>query len=172
MAKSKKSKSKKLISKSSLWSRNGLIFVLIFGAIGGAILWKTLAATSSSIVVDQPSPQFGQQITLTAIYPSEARKKIGRRQMFQPQINLSCQQNGAVVYYQVSGPGKETNLGGGWWQGTSGLFTLGGNSSVGGRSYSWPSGPATCSGFSGYFTTDSTSALYWHTLATVDFQVN
>jgi len=169
----RKRTNKKLLKKVDRFSFPQLYLIAVaFAIVGSFALWKSLAATTSSVVVDQPNPQYGQQITLTAVYPSAARKKIGRRQMFQPQINLSCIQNATTAYYQISSAAKETNLGGGWWQGTSGTFTLGGNTSVGNNSYSWPGGSADCTGFSGYFTTDSTSALYWHSLGSVSFHVN
>lgn len=173
MSKKKRSAKSKILAKANRFSFTQLfIFAVLFAAVGGLVVWKSLAATVSSISLDQANPVYGQQITLTAVYPSEARKKIGTRQSNQPQINVICNQNGATVYYRVGGVAKETNLSGGWWQGESGLFTLGGNTSVGNNTYSWPSGPATCTGFSGYFTTDSTKALYWHSLASVDFQIN
>ena len=167
-----KKQTKKIRVEKKLFTWKAAFFILIFGVVGGLVLWKTFAATTGSITVSNPNPAYGEKVTLTAVYPSDARKKIGRQQMVQPQINLTCSQTSSsgssTVFYQVSSPATEVNLGNGWWQGTTLPFTLGGDTSVGGRQYSWPSGPASCTGFVGYFVTKD---LIWTPVANVTFNV-
>jgi hypothetical protein len=167
-----KKQTKTIKAQKKLFTWKAWLFILIFSVVGGLVLWKTFATSTGSITVSNPNPVYGDKVTLTAVYPSAARKKIGRQQMVQPQIDLDCYQTSSsgtsTVYYQVRSPATEVNLGNGWWQGTTLQFTLGGNTSVGDRQYSWPSGPATCDGFVGYFVGKD---LVWTSVASVNFNV-
>ncbi len=112
---------------------------------------------------------YGSSITVTATYPSAARRKIGRQQMVQPQINVGLYQTvdgvTSLVFFVVSWPADEENLGGGWWRGTTPPIPLGGPSRA---DVSWDDGAAFGSAWCGYFT-DKT--LDWHTVASVELQV-
>lgn len=126
-----------------------------------------LPATTVSSLSVPDGAVYGQTVSITGVYPDYARKKIGRQQMFQPQFGVYCYQGGALAWASFTGPGKETNLGGGWWQATV-QFTLGGTA----NGYTWTSGPASCSALLGYFTRNQDGSLTYHQLASASFDVS
>lgn len=141
----------------------GLFFALMVALLAVAAGGSTAVAPASSLAVSPVSPVFGDTVTLTAVYPGEARKKVGRQQMNQPQIGVYCYQSGTLVWAAFTSPGDETNLGGGWWTGTASV-TLGGT----GNGYTWTGGAASCFGLLGYYTTKD---LIYQQLASVSFDV-
>lgn len=145
-----------------------LLIVLLFAA--------PLLAAGSTIVLNEPNPVYGSPVTFTIVYPKEAARKVGRRQMFNPDVDLRCYQNGVPVYATVTGPNTT-------WQNGDGTMTsitdgpgarvLGGVTSLGGVQYVWASGAADCYATLYYFSADKTTGgLLYNFLAAMSFHVN
>lgn len=67
-------------------------FILAVGSAG---------ATEPSLDLVQPAPVYGQEVTFSATYPKEATRKVGRRQMSNPNVDLSCYQDGVRVFWTI-----------------------------------------------------------------------
>lgn len=126
---------------------------IVVGNIGKPQTYNSRAASSYSITVNQPSPHFNDTINFTAVYPKEGDKKIGRQQMFQPQIQVLCSQNNQRVYAAITTTVSKKQNTDGSITGLSGNVKLGGLTSVSGNQYNWSGGPADCNVNILYYTT-------------------
>lgn len=112
-------------------------------------------------------------MTFTITYPKEAARKVGRQQMFNPNVDLRCYQDGAPVYATITGPDTGQQNGDGTTTAITGARTLGGRTSLGGVVYDWPSGPADCYATLYYFSADKRSdGLVFNFLAATSFHVS
>jgi hypothetical protein len=120
-------------------------FTIGFEVAGGALPTASITASDSWVSA-------GEQVTFTAVYPAEARKKVGQRQPFNPIVAVGCAN---PVTNLIA---DEHSLGGGWWEGVTLPITL--------------VTPGTCSISLGYFAkTDSNGCCVWHRLAGTTVEV-
>jgi len=126
---------------------------------------STTTAAPPSLVLNQKMPTFGSIINFTAVYPKEATRKVGVDQHWNPDVQVSCVQNGALVLNQVLVFLKDSQNGDGNLTGLSSDLTLSAN---GGNGISWTGGAASCSATLYYFGHD----FLIHTLAGISFEVS
>ena len=119
--------------------------------------------TDPSIVLDQPSPVYGDSVTFTAVYPKEATRKVGRQQMWNPAVQVDCYQGGVWVFRGNNAYVKDDRAPDGMLTGTSGPIVLG----APGNQNTWTGGPASCSATLFYFGHDELI----HVLAGIQFDV-
>jgi hypothetical protein len=98
---------------------------------------------ASSLTLNEANPVFGQDITFTAIYPTDAAQTPKRTQQhYNPQIQVDCYQDGVHVYTINQSMDTKTRISGGWISITYPI-TL---SQYGYNGHYWTSGGATCVG--------------------------
>jgi hypothetical protein len=135
-----------------------------------AVLVATLAASvsaqeqPSSIVLMQPAPRCGAAVNYTIVYPKEAARRVGRKQMVNPNVVTFCSQNNATVYNQVTSADTTVQNGDGTMTSATGFVTL--------SSPGWSYGGAECSATLYYFSADkATGGLTYNYLASTTFIV-
>ncbi len=126
---------------------------------------STSTAAAPSVVLNQTAPAFGSSINFTAVYPKEATRKVGVDQHWNPDVQVSCVQNGTLVLSQVVVFLKDSQNGDGNLTGISSYVTLSAN---GGNGITWTGGAANCSATLYYFGHD----FKIHTLAGISFTVS
>ncbi len=132
------------------------------------MLWTAVG----SIILNEPVAHFGDSVTFTIVYPKEAARKVGRRQMNNPNVDLRCQQDGVPVYATVTGPLTTQQSGDGTATSITGERFLGGTTSLGGVTYNWPTGGAICNATLYYFSADrDTGGLLYNYIASISFEV-
>jgi len=124
----------------------------------------TPAGADPSIVLDQPTPAYGDSVTFTAVYPKEATRKVGRQQQWNPAVQVDCYQNFAHVFSGNNVYVKDTRLPSGELTGVSGPIVLGALA----NENTWTGGAATCYGTLFYFGHDELI----HVLAQTQFDVS
>jgi len=131
---------------------------------------RIATTTPSSVVLNQASPHFGDSVNYTAVYPKVATQKVGRQQMFNPDIQTDCYQVGTHVYSQVTVFTSSTQNGDGSITGASGFITLGGAK----NELNWASGGASCVATLYYFSaaSDGSKSLVYNFLASANFLVS
>lgn len=137
---------------------------LLLGILLSLSLASPVLAFDSSLTLNQTNPVFGQDITYTAIYPTEAAQTPKRSQQhYNPQVQTDCYQFGVLVMSTQTVMDTKQKLTGGWKSITYSL-----NLSAGPRNElpGWTSGGATC-GANLYSYQDGVLTIWAHT----DFEV-
>lgn len=108
------------------------------------------ADPAPSVVLNQVSPVFGQDIDFTIVYPSEAARSHHNSSFHdQPQVQVDCTQGSTPVFRQAAIVASKTKINGTQsWQALTTSMNLSAN---GGNGYLWTSGGADCTATLFYF---------------------
>lgn len=136
----------------------GVVAALILLLVAGVA-----AAADPALTLNQPNPVYGDTVTFTGTYPSEARRKVGKQQAVNPNVDVGCYQNNIRVFHQITSFPDERSNGDGTWTGTTGQVALAG----------WDGQPAHCYGTLYYFYKDGSphGGLILTVVATTEFDV-
>jgi hypothetical protein len=164
----KSSKTLKRPAKFLSWQM--LAFILVFGAIGGFIIWKSFAATTYTLALDQANPRHGDTITFTGTFPQDAFKQAHNPQFHQnPYLSLLCTHDSTRVLANSTSFVKGAKNLDGSFNGTSYPMSL---TSNGGNDINWPDGmDANCSASAGYWTYSNKTGAVYNGVSSVMFYV-
>lgn len=140
---------------------------LALTVLGVMLMAKPAVAFTSSIMINQPSPTYGDTVDFTSVYPKEAHGQ-GRNPQFpaQPNVQVQCYQSSTLVAQENATTASETRIANGWYQGLSAPIILSQAHGI-----PWDGGPADCS-VSLYSVTESHGVPTFTTWATTFFHVN
>lgn len=122
------------------------------------------AVLATSIVLNEPNPVYGQEVTFTATYPKEATRRVGKQQWWNPAVQVDCYQDGLHVFTGNNALIRDEHNANGSLSGVSGPIQLGNLS----NENTWTGGAASCVATLFYFGHDGLI----HYLAQTAFEVS